>query len=101
MTWQVLRTVAEELDVATLVDQLTEAHPRFDEVWEGIKWILARTPDMNSGARRAKAARNYRVHVFVGDALADTPDVWVTYFFTDNEVVILGIMATARTDDPQ
>ncbi|MFN3521005.1 MAG: hypothetical protein ACK4YQ_02060 [Phenylobacterium sp.] len=90
MTWKTLRTVIHELDVSVLVDALTERHPRFAEVWEGIEWLLARTPDLKGSARR-EGAENIRIHPFAGDELAGTPDVWVVYKFDDNEVVILGV----------
>jgi hypothetical protein len=36
--------------------------------------------------------------VFAGDELADTPDIWVTYAFDDNEVTILGVMTAERAE---
>ena len=90
MTWKTLRTVVHELDVSALVDVLTERHDRFVEVWQGIEWILARTPDLKGSARR-EGVENVRIYVFAGDELAGTPDVWVVYKFDDNEVIILGV----------
>lgn len=99
MTWKTLRSVVEELDVAEHVDLLSEKHARFSEAWDGIKWLLARTPDLKGAARREGSSRNYRVFVFQGDFMADTPNIWVVYHFTENEVVILGVNASDRTDE--
>jgi len=90
VTWKTLRTVVHELDVSALVDNLKELYPRFEEVWDGIEWILARTPDLKGSARR-EGLDNIRTYVFAGDELAATPDVWVVYKFDDNEVTILGV----------
>jgi len=101
VTWQVLRTVVEELDVAEQVDLLGEQHARFSHAWDGIKWILARTPDLTGAFRKLGSTRNYRLIVFAGDPLADTPNICVTYHFTENDVFILGVMASPRVDDLQ
>jgi hypothetical protein len=90
VTWNTLRTVVHELDVSVLVDALAERYERFGQVWDGIEWILARTPDLKGSARR-EGSENIRIYVFAGDELAETPDVWVVYKFDDNEVVILGV----------
>ena len=99
MTWKALRSVVEELDVSETVDLLTEKHPRFSEAWDGIKWLLARTPDLKGAVSRQDATLNYRAFVFAGDPLADTPDIWVVYHFTDDEVIILGVATHKRADD--
>lgn len=53
MRWTTLRTVVEELDLAELVDVLSEKESRFAEAWDDIKWLLCRTPDLKGGARNA------------------------------------------------
>jgi hypothetical protein len=101
VTWEVLRTVVEELDVADQVDLLSEKHARFSQAWDGIKWILARTPDLPGAFRKLGATQNYRLISFAGSDLADTPDIWVVYRFTENEVTLLGVMTSPRAEsDP-
>lgn len=99
MTWKALRSVVEELDVEVTVDLLAAKHARFSEAWEGIKWLLARTPDLKGAVHRKNAALNYRAFVFAGDPFAETPNIWVVYHFTDNEVFILGVNVSDRVDD--
>ena len=36
---------------------------------------------------------HYRVYVQAGDELAGTPEIWVVYVCTDNEIIILDIEA--------
>jgi hypothetical protein len=93
MAWQLLRSVVEELDVSEYVDLYTEKYPRFDEMWEGIKWILARNPLLQGSAWRENGSREYRVYVFAGDPLIRLPEVWVAYRYDEAEVAILGINA--------
>ena len=84
------------MDVAASVDLHSETYSRFAEFWDGIKWLLSRTPDLEYSYRRSDAKTGFRLHVFAGDVLADTPNVAVTYHFTDDEVTILGIMVLPR-----
>ena len=96
MSWTRLRSVAEEMDVTTSVDLHCETYPRFADFWEGIKWLLSRTPDLEYAFRRSDSKAGFRLYVFAGDVVADTPNVAVTYHFTDDEVTILGVMVAPR-----
>lgn len=96
MAWERLRTIIEELDVAAQVDLWSEKFARFDDAWEGLKWLLARTPDLKEAMLWGDGSENYRAYVAAGDPLADTPDIWVVYVFTETEVVILGVQAVER-----
>lgn len=96
MAWTVLRTIVEELDVSATVDLLSEQHARFSETWDGIKWLLARTPTPKGAVRRLNAP--YWIYVFGGDPIAGTPSVAVIWTFDDAEVTILGVMLVADSD---
>lgn len=101
MSWQVLREVVEELDVSNYVDLFTEKFPRFEEAWEGLKWLLSRNPAPKGSARReAVSGGEYRSYVSASDPLAKTPEIWVVYTYTDDQVIILGVNAVEpRTED--
>lgn len=90
--WQQLRTVVEERKVEEAVNRFSEKFPRFDEAWEGLKWLLARE-GQNLGLWRTEGDTHYRVYVQAGDELAGTPEIWVVYVCTDNEIIILDIEA--------
>jgi hypothetical protein len=95
VAWQSLRTIVECLDVSEYVDLYTEQFPRFGEAWEGLKWLLSRTPAL-AGSLRRTGEVEYRLYVLAGDRLAGTPDIWVTYTFTDDQVSILALFAKAQ-----
>lgn len=95
MTWQVLRDIVEELGVSKHLDLLTEKFPRFDEAWEGLKWVLSRNPTPKGSSLKISAEqKRYRAFVLAGDTLAGTPDIRVVYTHDDQQVVILGVQAT-------
>ena len=100
MAWQTLREIVEELDVSVCVDLYTETFPRFDEAWEGLKWILSRSPEPKGSAVKATPeGEKYRAYVLAGDLLAGTPDIWVVYRFTDAQVIILGVQASIPKEE--
>lgn len=76
MAWETLRTIVEELDVSEQVDLYTEKYPRFDEAWEGLKWLLARTPDLKGAAVWAGdwvGEGSFRAYAAAGNPLATRP----------------------------
>jgi hypothetical protein len=97
VAWERLRTIVEELDVEEQVDLWSEKFERFDEAWEGLQWLLCRTPDLKEAMLWGDGTEGYRAYVAAGDPLANTPDIWVVYTFTEAEVVILGVQAVERT----
>lgn len=46
--WQVNRTVVLEPRAQTEIDKYTQDVERFDEIWRGIEWLLARTPEVGA-----------------------------------------------------
>lgn len=96
MAWQTLRAIVEELDVAEYVDMFSEKFPRFSEAWEGLKWVLARTPALQGTARTVVNGREYRAYVLAGDLLANTPEIWVVFTFNDDSVTIVAVNAVER-----
>lgn len=94
MTWQTLRGIVEELDVSEYVDLHSETFPRFSEAWEGLKWLLARNPELKGSAlRRTEAGQLFRAYVLAGDPLGGTPDIWVVYTYNESEVVVVSVAA--------
>jgi len=83
----------EALDVSEYLDLYTEKHPRFEEAWNALKWLLARNPEPKGSVTKVGTARPYRAYVLAGDVFAGTPDLWVTYTYTADEVLILAVQA--------
>jgi hypothetical protein len=83
--WNVYRTVVEDTAAQEAADSFSDEHPRIGEAWEGLKWLLCRTPeigDPNGGGQY--------LYIQAGDELAGTPIIAVVYSFTSEEVVIHG-----------
>lgn len=99
MAWEILRTVVEEHTAAQTVDRLTQAYPRFEEAWEGLKWLLARNPVLKGSVRKMVGTEEYRLYVLAGDAVAKTPDLWVVYTHTDAQITVLDVEAREQSDD--
>jgi len=99
VAWQVLRSVIEDLDVSVYVDMFADRYPRFNEAWEGLKWLLSRSPTVKGSVSQIGASGEYRSYVLAGDLLAETPEIWVVYTYNENEVRILGLNAIAAPDE--
>lgn len=89
MGWIRLRTVRLEDRVAKVVDIATQQYPRFNDAFEGLEWLLARSPDR--GAHSIKDGVKWHVYQQNSDPLAKTPIIQVLYQFNDQEVQIYGI----------
>lgn len=68
------------------VDDATPKFARFDQVFMGLEWLLARSP--SRGLRGRINGEPVRIYVQGGDTTAATPEIWVVYTYNDDEVVI-------------
>jgi len=95
MSWELLREVVEALDVSEYVDLYTEQFPRFAEAWDGLKWLLSRTPELKNSAvyKGDDGDTAYRAYALASDPLAGTPEIWVVYTFSDTQVIVIGLQA--------
>jgi len=84
--WTKLRTVVLQPKTALAVDQFTKDFHRFDEAFEGLSWFLVRNPDVGFGQNID--GREYRIYVQSGDEIAKTPNIWVVFEVTSNEITI-------------
>jgi hypothetical protein len=93
MPWQRLRTIVEEAAAHEAADLFSKQFPRFNQAWEGLKWLLARHPTV--GYKNNVNGTTYYLHVVAGDELAGTPQIAVVYTFDENQVVIYDTSAKA------
>jgi hypothetical protein len=91
--WQRLRTIVEMPSATSSIDEFTDRIPRFGEAMQALTWLLARNPQPDGSIRREVGDMWWTAYVQAGDALAQTPDIWVTYTFDANEVVLYGVNA--------
>lgn len=68
------------------VDSATKDIPRFEDVFMGLEWLLARSP--GRGLRGRINGRTVWVYVQGGDRTAGTPELWVVYTYDDDCVEI-------------
>lgn len=89
MTWVRLRTVRLEDSAAEIVDSARQTHPRFGDAYNGLEWLLARSPER--GINAVVDEVQWAVYVQGSDPLAKTPEIWVLYQYDDKEVRIYAI----------
>lgn len=85
------RTIIEETDFSTALDEGCKQFPRLNDLWEGWKWRLSRGPEIDSVPIPGSNPTAY---------LIKTPDlgdyelpssVTFLYTFTPDEVTLIGI----------
>jgi hypothetical protein len=85
-SWQRTRAIVENDGVATKRDAVTKDFPRFDSLWIGITWIIARKGD-KMGINKFVNGVEYRLHVFAGVS-DDFPEVTLLYTVDKDSVII-------------
>lgn len=95
--WITGRTIIEESGVAAKRDTVTEDYPRFESMWIGITWLIARVGD-KLGATKTINDIEYRLHVF-SPRSDDFPEVTLLYKIDKDTVTIcdIGIQIGAET----
>lgn len=99
--WQCARTVIENDSVAASRDAATQDFPRFEELWRGISWLIARKGDV-MGVRRVVNNKEYRLHV-VEAASGDFPEVTLLYTIDKDNVTIheIGVEIGKEAAEPK
>lgn len=92
-----IRTIVQEHSVSSSVDEHAEEHPRFMEAFDGLQWLLARTPDVGSVAEIDGV--EWWVYVQASDQIAKTPEIWVLYQVDEQQVIIEQINVIPFTAD--
>ena len=89
MPWHpLMRTVRLEGAASDFIDSCVSANPRFEDHWQGLEWILARTPDKPGLARVASDPMRYRLLVSKGISQIGLRDIFVLYSFNEDEVTV-------------
>lgn len=93
MPWISARTIIEEPAVSKEVDKLCKEYSRFEDMYEAIKWLLARRCHKVERLTKEIGGVEYCLYRVAGDVVAGTPDVVLVYVYDDDEVNLLGIRA--------
>lgn len=86
-----LRTIIEQQLVSASIQRAKSEYPRIEEMFDGIKWALARNPIR--GAVKIKSGETLIGYVIRTTSwrAGRVPSVTTTYRITENEIVIEGI----------
>jgi hypothetical protein len=98
MPWLKLRKIILTPEAQAEVDDACQKYPRFGEVWEGICWLLARNPQPVDCIPTSHLGMPYVIYGIAGNGDASTPELWLVYAITDEEVTIQGINAMEATE---
>lgn len=90
--WGNFRTVVENPEVEVKIDELKNKFERFDDQWEGFKWLVSRRPEEISLGKTINE-REYRLTHRKGDKDVGLPDIAVIYTFNSDEVIIIAVEA--------
>lgn len=91
------RTVILNNGVEEKVDAATQKFNRFDEAFHALEWLLARKEKL--GTAKIGAPNDERVYVQAGDEIARTPEIWVVFSESDDEVTIWDINVKENEND--
>lgn len=85
------RTIVEEARVEQEVSAAESGFARFNDAWQGLKWLLARTPEI--GYRIPHPTDDREVFVYVQSAgnLDGVPEIFALYEFDEDQVTFLAI----------
>lgn len=90
--WGNYRTVIENPEAERKIDELRSKFDRFDDQWEGFKWLVSREPEEIS-LRKVVGSTEYRLAHRKGDMEVGLPDFAVVYTFDADQVVIIDVEA--------
>ncbi|MCB2066371.1 MAG: hypothetical protein KDE15_06995 [Erythrobacter sp.] len=99
-TFAKLRGIIEEPSVEAAVDAARDQYQRFDDAWEGLKWLLSRRAEQLGEPPRG-GSPNFRLYVQAGDPIADAPEIWVLFCIEGEDITIHGIKFTKASDEEE
>jgi hypothetical protein len=80
------REIIESHDAASFIDNEIKRNPKLADFWEGVKWRLARGPEMGYRAPRTHP-QTYVIHSYHWGVAG----IVVTYRFSEDQVEILNL----------
>ena len=86
-----LRQIIEDDNVSDNIDRGCRVSYRLREAWEGLKWLLARTPEIG---KDLGLGAGIRMHKQAGSIIPLLPDITVLYEYDDTVVEIRDVLLT-------
>ncbi len=88
--WQKYRTIVEVPGVSQALDQARAQHPRLDDAWQALTWLLCRRADV-LGLQRVVGTTRYHLYRQGPDPVANTPGIAVVYWTDPDQVHVVGV----------
>lgn len=95
--WKTYRTIVLEPNAQATVDSCAQKVSRFDDIWGGLEWLLARKPEC--GVIKIVSGVRYNLCVRKSDDLAKTDGIAVIYSYDESVVTIYGIKVIPYQED--
>ena len=92
------RTIVEEPKASVSIDRLKREYERFEEQWEGFKWLVARTPAKIS-LRTTLQNQGYHLAHRKGEMAQGLPDFAVVYQYNEDYVRIIDVEVWAEDSE--
>ena len=83
---------------AKSVKDLTKKYTRFEKQWNGLKWILQRTPEKGQPLRLENIGGVYYAMRKYGDPTCDLVEVIALYTYDEKEIKIYGVKVLEPSD---
>ena len=85
------RSVVESPSVEERVDKLRKSHERFEDVFDGLKWLLARNGDILGQAISASGDKSFRVYKTPLPVIEELSEMRVVYKVTDETIELIDL----------
>lgn len=86
------RDVFEQDDVSRTIDASIQKYSRLGDAWEGLKWLLARKPDVGMPIGDG-------LYLHKQGAWPNTPNITVLYSYNDERVTIKGAKLSSKGEN--
>jgi hypothetical protein len=101
MSWIRIREIKLTADTQNSIAEYQRGFARFNDVWHGLTWLLARNPEpiglcYEFGTENGTRYFHSGTH---GDFVAEIPDVWVVYSYTEHELTVHDVYACETSPD--
>jgi len=101
--WTRLREIKLSAEAQNSIDEYQSEFARFNDIWEGLQWLLARNPEPIGSCYRYGTVNGteYFYTGRHGDLIARVPDVWILYSHNEQELLVHDIYACKASSDEE
>ena len=85
------RSVIESPDVEERVNELRKIHERFENVFDGLKWLLARDGDILGQAISTSENEGFRIYKTALPVIDELSEMRAVYKVTDDTIELIDL----------